>query len=214
MTGRRLRPTRRMLTGAVTLAVAGCSRLFVAPPPKYVFRLTPVSVFPPDLPHLRAQLLVASPDASAALDRRRIALSRSPLSLDYFADAEWVDVVSSMVRTVLTNSYENSRAITATNGSLGLPADFILGTEIRHFEAQYGAGGGAPEAFIAIEAKLVAQPEREVVAQSLFERRVRATANDLPAIASAFDVALQAVAAAIVVWSIADAAMRGPRRRL
>jgi cholesterol transport system auxiliary component len=207
------RPSRRVVSGAVALAIAGCSRLFVNPPPQYIFRLTPVATFPPGLPHVRAQLLVDSPTTPAALDRRRIALTKSRLSMDYFADAEWADTVSALVQTVLADSFENSRAITAISGSLGLRADFMLGTEIRHFEAQYGVSG-PPEVWIAIQAKLVAIPRREVVAQALFERRVPAPGNDLPSIVTAFDAALGAVTTAIVAWTLANAAMRNERRAL
>jgi cholesterol transport system auxiliary component len=214
MTGPRLRPSRRMLLGAVPLVLAGCSRLFVSPPPKYIFRLTPGSVFPRDLPRLSAQLLVEPPSVPAALDRRRIALSRSALLLDYFADAEWADTVSALVEAVLTNTFENSRAITVLNGASGLRADLLLGTEVRHFEAQYGSAGGPPDVWVSIEAKLVAMPQRELVAQALFERHVAATDNDLPNIAAAFDAALREIATAIVLWSLADAAMRSKRQRL
>jgi len=206
--------TRRLLAGAVTVALAGCAGLFVSPPPKYIFRLTAVGSFPPDLPHLRALLLVDTPTAPDALDRRRIALTRSPILLDYFADAEWADMVSALVQTVLTDSFENSRAITVVNGSLGLRADFVLATEIRHFEAQYAAGAGPPEAWVSIEAKLVAMPQRRVAAQALFERRVPATRNDLPSIAAAFDPALRATASAIVLWTVDNAAVPGRRPAL
>jgi cholesterol transport system auxiliary component len=208
------RLSRRMLAGAAVLAFAGCSQLFVSPPPKYIFRLTPVGTFPPDLPHVPAQLLVDAPTTPAALDRRRIALTRSALLLDYFADAEWADAVSELVQTVLANSFENSRAITVINGSMGLRADFVLGTEIRHFEAQYGAGGGPPEVWVSIEAKLVAMPEREVVAQALFERHVPASADDLPSIAAAFDAVLGAVATQTVVWTVTNAAISGKKHPL
>lgn len=214
MTAPPLPLSRRLLVGAATLAFTGCAQLFVNPPPKYIFRLTPVGNFPPSLPHVQAQLLIDAPTTPAALDRRRIALTRSTLLLDYFADAEWADAVPELVQTVLGNSFENSQAIIAINGSLGLRADFVLGSEIRHFEAQYGAGGGPPDVWVSIEAKLVEMPEREVVAQALFERHVPAAADDLPGIGAAFDAALQAVATGIVVWTVTNAAMSKKRRPL
>jgi cholesterol transport system auxiliary component len=205
--------SRRMLGGAVTLAIAGCAQLFVSPPPKYIFRLTPVSRFPPDLPYVRAQLRVDAPTTPAALDLRRIALTKSALWLDYFADSEWSEAVPELVQTVLSNSFENSRAITAINDSLGLRADFVLGSEIRHFEAQYG-GAGPPNVRVSIEVKLVEMPERDVVAQALFEHHVPASADDLPSIAAAFDAALRAVATEIVVWTLTNAAIPREQRPL
>jgi cholesterol transport system auxiliary component len=207
--------SRRLLAGAGVLALAGCSGLFVSPPPKYIFGLTPPTAFPPDLPQVRAQLLVDLPTAPADLDRRRIALTRPPLRVDYFADSEWADTLSTMVQTLLLDSFENSRKITVGNGSLELRTDFVLGTEVRHFEAEYGAAaGGPPEARIAIEVNLVAMPGRAVVAQSLFERRVPATTNDLPSIIDAFNAAFGTVATDIVEWTLTNAAMAGPRSRL
>jgi cholesterol transport system auxiliary component len=214
MTAPPRRLSRRLLAGAMASAMTGCARLFVNPPPTFIFRLTPVSEFPPDLPHVRALLLVEAPTAPTALDRRRIALTKSAISLDYFADGEWADALSALAETVLANSFENSRAITAINGSLGLRPDFVLGTEIRHFEAQYGAGSGLPWAWVSIAAKLVAMPARVVVAQALFERRIPAAGKDLPAIVRTLDQALVAVASEIVVWSITNAARSRRRSRL
>jgi cholesterol transport system auxiliary component len=206
--------SRRVLGATAALALAGCAGLFVSPPPKYIFRLTPVATFPPDLPRLRAQLRIDVPTAPAALDRQRIALTRSAISLDYFADAEWADTLSALVQTVLADSFENSRAIAVVDGSLGLRADFVLGTELRHFEAQYGAGGGPPAALVEIGAKLAKIPQSEVVAAARFERQVPAAGNDLPNIVTAFDRAQQAVTAEIVAWTLRNAAGRRTGRRL
>ena len=214
MTGPPPRLSRRMLAGAMAPALAGCARLFVNPPPTYIFRLTPVSNFPPDLPHVHALLQVEAPTAPTALDRRRIALTRSAISLDYFADAEWADALSALTETVLENSFENSRAITTINGSLGLRADFVLGTEIRHFEAQYGSEDRPPDAWVAIAAKLIATPPRTVVAQASFERNAPAARNHVTSIVRAFDQALAAIATDIVVWTLANAALSRRRARL
>ncbi len=208
------RPSRRLLAGAMALASAGCAGLFVSPPPKYIYRLRPVSTFPPGLPSVKAQLLVDTPAAPEALDKRRIALTKSTISMDYFADAEWDDTLSALVQTVLENSFENSRAITAINGSFGLRPDFALGIEIRHFEAQYTDDDRPPEAWVAIAAKLIVMPARVVVAQAAFEQHATAERNHLTSIVRAFDRALAAVATQIVVWTLTNAALSRRGRRL
>ena len=48
---------------------------------------------------------------------------------------------------------------------------------------------------------------REVVAQTSFERRRRASANDVPNIVSAFDEALGGVMKEIVVWTVTNPAL-------
>jgi ABC-type uncharacterized transport system auxiliary subunit len=194
--------------------LAGCARLFVNPPPKNIYRLRPVSTFPLGLPTVKAQLLVETPTAPEALDQRRIALTKSTILIDYFADVEWDDTLSALVQTVLETSFENSRAITAINGSLGLRPDFVLGTEIRHFEAQYGIEDRPPDAWVAIAAKLIATPARAVVAQASFERHAPAARNHVTSIVRAFDQALAAVATDIVVWTLANAALSRRRARL
>jgi cholesterol transport system auxiliary component len=206
--------SRRLLAGAMALELAGCARLFVNPPPHNIYRLSPVSTFPPGLPNVRAQLLVEAPTAPEALDQRRIALTKSSILIDYFADAEWDDTLSALVQTVLENSFENSRAITPINGSLGLRPDFALSTEIRHFEAQYGSEDRPPDAWVAIAAKLIATPARAVVAQASFGRRAPAARNHETSIVRAFDQALAAVVIDIVVWTLTNAALSRPRGRL
>lgn len=110
-------------------------------------------------------------------------------------------------------AFENSGAITAIDRELaGLRADFVLKTEIRHFEAEYEAGGGPPRVRVAVIARLVAMPQRRIVAQSGFERRVPAAANEVPAIITAFNMAADAVIGDIVRWTLTDPALSRPRR--
>jgi len=202
------RLSRRWVPRAFVLALAGCSGLLGGGAPAHLYRLTPKSTYPPNLPHPSVQLLVDVPLAPAGLDNSRIALSRSPISIDYFADSEWTDRAPLLVQTAILQSFENSKAITALDReSVGLRADFILRTEIRHFEAVYDSSDGPPEVWVAINVRLVNPSSRDVVAQSVFERRQRASANDVPSIVSAFDEALGGVMKDIVVWTVANPAL-------
>jgi cholesterol transport system auxiliary component len=190
------------------LTLAGCSGLLGGGEPAHLYRLTPKSTYPPNLPHRSVQLLISEPLAPAGLDKSRIALSRSPISIDYFADSEWTDRAPLLVQTALLQSFQNSEAITAIGReSVGLRADFILDPEIRHFEAVYDSANGPPEIWAAINVRLVNPSSRDVVAQTLFERRARASANDVPSIVSAFDEALGGVMKDIVVWTVTNPAL-------
>jgi cholesterol transport system auxiliary component len=204
--------SRRLVPSVFVLALAGCSGLLGGSAPAHLYRLTPKSTFPPDLPRRSVQLLVDLPFAPAGLDNSRIALSRSPVSIDYFADSEWTDRVPQLVQTAILQSFENSKAVTAIDReSVGLRADFILRTEIRHFEAVYDSSSGPPEVWVAINARLVNPSSRDVVAQSGFERRQRASVNDVPNIVSAFDEALGGVMKDIVVWTVTNPALSSKR---
>ena len=212
MTGSSSGIARRRLAWAPVLALAGCASLFVATPPGHLYRLSADSAYPASLPHVSAQLLVDVPQAPAGIDATRIALSRSPLSLDYYADLEWTDRVSTLVQTALLAAFENSKAITAIDSeSIGLRADFVLKTEIRHFEA-IGDGSAPPTVWVAMIARLVAMPQREIIAQASFERRVPAAANEVPAVVAAFNAAADAVIKDIVVWTVTNPALTRKRR--
>jgi cholesterol transport system auxiliary component len=212
MIGSAPRIARRWLAGATVMTLAGCASLFVAAP-GHLYRLSAESAYPSTLPRVTAQLLVDLPQAPAGIDTTRIALSKSPLSLDYYADSEWTDRVPDLVQTLLLASFENSRAITAIDReSIGLRADFVLKTEIHHFEAIGDASGGLPKVWVAMTARLVAMPQREIIAQARFERRVPAAAIDVPAVVAAFNAAADAVIRDIVVWTVTNPALSRKRR--
>jgi cholesterol transport system auxiliary component len=207
------RLSRRWAPTIIALALAGCGGLFGGSSPAQLYRVTPVHTFPPGLPHLPVQVLIDEPLAPAGLDTTRIALSRSAVSIEYFADSEWTDRVPLMVQTALLESFEDSKALSAINReSLGLHADFILKTEIRHFEALYDSPNQAPEAWVAIITRLVNPSGRDIVSQASFERRVRAETNDVPQIVLAFQEALEGVMEDIVVWTAGNPAL-SPKRR-
>ncbi len=208
MTRPTARLSRRSVPCVLILTLAGCSGLLGGGEPAHLYRLTPKSTYPPNLPHRSVQLLINEPLALAGLDKSRIALTRSAVSIDYFADSEWTDRAPLLVQTAILQSFENSKAITAIDRELvGLRADFILDPEIRHFEAVYDSANGPPEIWVAINVRLVNPSSRDVVAQTSFERRERASANDVPSIVWAFDEALGGVMKEIVVWTVTNPAL-------
>ena len=202
------RLSRQWAPTIIALALVGCGGLFGGSSPAQLYRVTPVDAFPPGLPHLPVQVLIDEPLAPAGLDTTRIALGRSAVSIEYFADSEWTDRVPLMVQTALLESFEDSKALSAINReSLGLHADFILKTEIRHFEALYDSPNQAPQVWVAIITRLVNPSGRDIVSEDSFERRVRAETNDVPQIVLAFDEALEGVMEDIVVWAARNPAL-------
>jgi len=198
---------RRLVPTVLVLALAGCSGLLGGSAP-HLYRVTPKSTYPANLPHRSLQLLIDVPLTPAGLDTSRIALTRSPVSIDYFADSEWTERAPLLVQTALLQSFENSRAINGIDReSAGLRADFILKTELRHFEAVYDSPNGPPEIWVAINVRLVNPASRDIIALASFERRERASANDVPSIISAFDEALGGVMKEIVIWTVTNPAL-------
>jgi cholesterol transport system auxiliary component len=189
-----------LLATVLAVAVAGC-----AGPPKKLYRVDPVSRFPAGLPHLPVQLLVAVPSAQSALDSERIALSRAPLSLDYFADSQWTDRAPVVVQTALLESFENSGDIVAIDREAGeLQADFALRTEIRHFEAQYYSANKPPRIRVRLNVRLIDIANRKIVGEKSVTQEVNAADNDIPHVVLAFDEALGRALKEIVVWTLTN----------
>ena len=212
----RAEPNRRHIVGALGLVfgLGGCASL-LTDPPKPLYQLTPKSTFPPGLPRLEGQLLIDVPLAPSGLDTRRIALTHSPVSLDYFADGEWTDSAPRLVQTALLESFENSHTVTALDRqTIGLSADVVLKSELRHFEAVYDSANAPPQVWVVLNARLIKMPERRVVAEQSFEARYPATDNKLPAIVTAFDEALGKIMKEVVTWTVGNPALQGRARRV
>ncbi len=192
----------------ISLLPAGCGGLLSDAPKRQLYRVSPTLAFPAALPHVAAQLLIATPTAPAGLDSRRIALSRSPVSLDYFADAEWTDRLPFLVQTALVEGFEKSAAIPAVGpDSGGLRADFVLDSAIGDFAAIYDSPDGPPRISVRLDAKLVRMPERRIVARHSVSREERAAANALPDIVRAFDRALGGAVEEVVTWTVGNPAL-------
>ncbi len=199
------------LAGLIPL-LAGCGLLSDAPQ-RQLYRTTPAFAFPAGLPHVGAQLLVAAPTAPAGLDTRRIALSRTPVSLDYYAAAEWTDRAPFLVQDALVEGFEKSAAMPAVGPDRGgLRADYVLDGAIEDFAASYDSPDGAPLVRVSLTARLVRMPERKIVAHTAVKREERAAANALPDIVRAFDAALGGASQEIVTWTVTNPALSGGQR--
>lgn len=172
--------------------------------PAQLYTLTPKSSFAPDLPRVTWQLVVEQPVAAAGLNTSRIALQRSPVSLDYFARANWSDTAPALVQTLLVESFENTgRIVAIARESVRLRPDYLLQTELREFAAEYFPDPGQPPLVrVRLIARLVRVTDRAIIATTQAERTQRAAGRDMEPIALAFDEALGAVIRRIVEWTL------------
>lgn len=214
-------PALRSLSLFLTLAVmvlslAGCAKMFTESP-RPLYRLSAPADFPPGLQHTDAQIVIALPYAPEGLEPRRIAVVRATNGLDYLADGDWADRTPAMIRAVLVEAFENSKAVGAVGpDSLDLRADFVIEGDLRHFEAVYDsrspAGGGPPTAVVALAVKLVKVPEHKILAQTLIAARQPAAANATPEIVAAFNTATGSLAKQVVAWVLGNPALSARRR--
>ena len=200
------RTVLRLAAGGCVLAASGCTSIIPGTgqaPQLYV--LMRKTTFPADLPTVRQQLLITMPAATAEIDTTRIALSRSPTTIDYFANAAWGDRAPAMVQALLVESFETTGKIVGISSEQGgLRADYLLMPELRRFEAIYapGAGDAPPSVHVRMLVRLVRMPDRAIVGETMAERRQEAARNDMEAIVDAFDDALGGVMKDIVSWTL------------
>jgi cholesterol transport system auxiliary component len=199
----------------VLTVLAGCGGILSEPPQRKLYQLKAPVAFAAPLRPSSAQLLLALPNAPAGLDTDRIALSRSPMSLDYFADAQWADRAPLLVQTALLDAFEKSGAVPAVGrDSAGLRADLILETDLRDFTAIYDSPTGPPRVTVGFNIKLIKIPERKIIAQKSVSRQQPAAADTIPEIVRAFDVALGGAVEEAVRWTVGSPALSRSRASL
>lgn len=184
-------------------ALAACSTLNPTAPNLYT--LTPRAVVAATAPKVDWQLLVEAPAAAAGIDTPRIALARTPTSLDYFADVSWADRVPNMVQGLIVQSFEDSgRILSVGRDTVGLRSDFVLKSELRDFQAEYATPGAASpdRVHVRLSAKLVAMPRRTIEAGETFEATVPVRGRAFTDVIAAFDEALGQVSGALVTWAL------------
>lgn len=167
-------------------ALAGCGVIPKVNDPVPLYTLSAVTQFGQTLPKVHWQLVVGTPVASADLDTTRIALTRSPGVVEYFAKGAWADNAPILLQDKLIESFEASGAIVAVGrDAVGLRPDYVLQSELRDFQAEFA--GDAPTAHLRLAAKLVRMPDRRIVANIAIEQKVAAAGGALSQIVDAFD---------------------------
>lgn len=193
---------RRTFLLALPVGLAACTGPLGGGAPPQLYKLTPVSDFPPNLPRTTAQLLVEAPSAPGGLDSERIALQKSTTSLDHFAGAAWTDRAPNLVQSLLVESFENTGKIAAIDReSLALRADFVLEPDLRDFTAIYGTTD-VPTVRVRMALKLVKLPDKQIVGLHTSSSDAPATQNSVPAVVDAFNTALHQVIGDAVAWTL------------
>lgn len=187
-----------------SLALGACGGVLPQRDTPRLFSLQPRVDVPQDLPQVDWQLLLQRPEASLGVEGGRIALRTSPTTVDYFANAQWTDVVPAMLQTLMLEAFERSRVLAGVGREgQGLRADYILRTDVRDFHAVYpGQVDAVPTVHVGISATLVDAASRQIVAQRLFESRVPAAENSLAAVVAGFNAAVDSALEELVPWTV------------
>jgi cholesterol transport system auxiliary component len=186
--------------GVGLLAGLGACQLPGSRPPPREFRVTPKTTFDP-LPRVDWSLAIARPSAIPSIDTTRIAVKRTGVEVEYFADARWVDRPAAMLQLLLVQSFRNSGAIAVVGDDrASFRPSFVLNTDLVAFQVIEEEGQQA--ARVVIASSLMEMPRREVVGTTEIGRTVAAAGRDLNAITAAFDDALGKVMKRVVEWTL------------
>lgn len=206
------RPRRaipRALALAASLALSGCAgfeNITSVTTPAELYVLTPKSSFDPATPAVAAQIVVEEPSAAAGLNTDRIAVMPTPLRVQYFPVARWVDRAPLMVQTLLLESFENSGRVPAVGRSaVGLRADYALVTDLREFQARVPRGAGPEdplEVMVRLNVKVIDARDDRIIGSLSFADVERAGSNGMQDVAAAFDRALGDAMREAVEWTL------------
>lgn len=186
--------------------LAGCGALSLTGAKGVVnlYNLTPKSTFAKNLPQVDWKLVVMEPIVTGGLDSRRIALRPKPTKLQYYAEANWTDRPAQMIQTLLIESFTNTNRIAFVGrDAISLRPDYVLKGQLREFQAEYFHKSAEPLVRVRLNATLIDQSRREIIASESFEAAVTSEGTDMDSIILAFDMALGKVLRRTVEWTLA-----------
>ncbi|SRR5579859_439004 len=188
---------RRILQIGALAPLAACSIGGGTPPRKFSLRPQPaIEAAGPSW-----ALGIDPPKALKGLDSERIAYRAGLYDLQYYADADWVDLAPDMLQMVFVRSFQNRTRLAVSGRTVGgTPPDFLLTSLLQDFQADAGKG-----AQITLVASLSPAGQRRVVRSKTFEANARAADDRIDSVVAAFDEATGRVTNDLIAWTLAMA---------
>jgi cholesterol transport system auxiliary component len=200
-------PRRLFLIGAASLTLPACSSDLLGPPEAGpIYPLRPAFPAPAAGEKVNWALSVLRPDVPGGLDTDRIALLQPDGTMDYYAKATYPDRLSAMIQRTVIEGFESSGRVTAiARAQEALHADYNLLIEVKDFQAVYKSQDGAPEAVVAMSAKLSTAHGRRIIGSLAVNKSANAPVNSTGAATQALSQALGQAITDIVAWTLATA---------
>ena len=189
---------------AMSLLLQACvSVLPEAAPPSARYQVS--DVVDPDIasPPVQWTLAIDEPEATLAFNTAKIALSREPARIEYYAGGEWVDRAPRLFGAALIRSFENTGLVKGVGRRTALPiATFALQTDMRNLSVIHQ--DGAITARVEIFARLT-NGRSAILASKLFTAQSPVAADNAGAAATALNASLASIQRELVSWAIAEA---------
>lgn len=150
-------------------------------------------------------LRVVRPAAGVHLAGQRIVVMPDDNRVSVYQGAGWSDPAPVLVRDRVLEAFRaDGRVGALSSDERQLHADFELDSDLRAFQSEYR--GGRPEAVLRLDARLVHTASRRIVASRTFEQRQPTEDPAVPAVVQAFGTAADRLSAAVVDWTVREAA--------
>ncbi|HET7557490.1 MAG TPA: ABC-type transport auxiliary lipoprotein family protein [Rhodanobacteraceae bacterium] len=149
------------------------------------------------------QLRVDTPEATGMLTGSGIVVMPEPGKITVYKGAQWNDPAPVLLRERLVDAFLATHRLPAvTTESDALSSDFILGGDLRAFQAEYR--NSAPVVVIRFDAQLRRGGSRQVLAARSFEVSATPSGVAIPQIVQAFGRAGDQLSAQVVEWTLAQ----------
>lgn len=192
--------------GVIATLLAGCGS--IGGPKTEVRVYSPATAVTVDSawPKVDWSLSLGVHAANAMLDSPRIAVRPTANEMQTYKGARWADNAPDLLQTALVEAFEDSGRIGSVmrTGGGSSRGDYGLWIEVRQFETVYE--GGAPEAVIEVQARLVKLRGGGIVASKRFRHGVAGRTPAVDDIVAAFGGAMSALTTDVVGWTLTEGA--------
>jgi ABC-type uncharacterized transport system auxiliary subunit len=177
-----------LAAAALLTQLGGCMGLHSDAPATQVYVLRAASHPQSDPGQPTASVHVGRPIADPGLDSDHIMLVESGHRMSYYVASRWAANLPAVVEALTVDTLRASGAwATVQDSSSAFSSDYLLQIVISRFEADYGAGSGAPEVHVVLDCTVGKRAGREVIASFIAEGSSTATANRLGEVVAAFE---------------------------
>ena len=189
------------------MALAGCSvALFPEKQPLRIFTL-PYDYRPPAVSDVGRGTLpalkVVRPQANGVLSGERIVIEPRPNELAAYSNVRWMTDGPLLLRDHVVRALrEDPRMATAVSDSSGSGSDITLTSELKAFQEDRTDGSGTAVR-LYLQAQLVENGSRRILATRDFQVRVPVDGDDIEAAISAFGQASDQLSRALADWVVA-----------
>ncbi len=193
MLGNNSKRVEGLIGGLETLTGAGKAKEGPA-----IYDLTAATHFPQPEKPIKAQLVVADPNAILLFDTQKILLRDGTGTYSNINNVQWADTLPKLVQARIVQSFENAHQLGAVSRPLEqLAAQYRLELGIRGFQVTLQP---SPNAVVDITARLVSD-KGAVAGARIFTASIPAKSAAAADAVAALDQAFAQVAGEIVTWT-------------